>query len=78
MCYQINAFALSGRCLRWTITQGVALGYILVGLSGRIPQKWNNTLPKWGSVLFKRNGILYRCNSMLPKCNSMALNWNNM
>jgi hypothetical protein len=32
----INAFALSGRLLLANIkTQGVALGYLLVGLSGR-------------------------------------------
>ena len=30
-----SAFALSGRWLRTTLTQGAALGYRLVGLSGR-------------------------------------------
>ena len=59
MCYQINAFALSGRRLGWTITQGNALGYILVGLSGRILQKWTNMLPKQDSVLLKWNNKLH-------------------
>jgi hypothetical protein len=31
-----SAFALSGRWLRTTLTQGAALGYLLVGLSGRL------------------------------------------
>ena len=31
-----HAFALTGRRLRTTFTQGVALGWMLTGLSGRI------------------------------------------
>ena len=33
-----SAFALSGRWLFRISTQGVALGYVLVGLSGRFPR----------------------------------------
>ena len=37
--YSDNAFALSGRWLHSPITQGVALGYLLSGLSGRYNTK---------------------------------------
>jgi hypothetical protein len=36
LCY--NAFSLTGRWLHTTITQGVALGYELSGLSGRFAE----------------------------------------
>lgn len=36
MYFQIDAFALSGRQMNCTTTQGVALGYKLIGLSDRI------------------------------------------
>ena len=40
--YRIVAFALTGRRLRIVLTQGDALGYRLVGLSGRLYETLRN------------------------------------
>ena len=37
-CWRYSAFALSGRSTATMFTQGVALGYELLGLSGRCSQ----------------------------------------